>query len=210
MGVINAWASDNDSPSADPRCQQLQRILLVRANFRIGNLLLALPAVAAFRKKYPRAKIDFVGAPVSRVLFEQQPLDRHFETPRRFPWVLWQYVQLIRRLRAESYDLALDVSCSHSGLTSFIVGLSGARIRVGCVGKWDRLMNFRIAKLSAINKYQKLTELLVALGLDAVEETGRLKFSAAELSAGRAALEQIADDGNAPLVGIFVGGRKLR
>ena len=210
MRVISALAPDNAPPDADPRGRALQRILLVRANFRIGNLILALPALAAFRKNFPDAKIDFVGAPISRLLFQNQPLDQHYETPRRFPRVLWEYFFLIRRLRAQRFDLALDVSCSQSGLASFIVGLSGARSRAGCAGKWDRLFNFRVAKPSELNKYRKLSELLKALGLDGIEEIGRLKFSAAELSAGGAALECSAGNMTAPIVGVFVGGRKLR
>jgi heptosyltransferase III len=210
MGLITALVSNPHEQEADPRGQSLQRILLVRANFRVGNVLLALPALTAFRKRYPRAQIDFVGAPVSRLLFQQQKLDRHYETPRRFPQVLWQFPILIRCLRAERYDLAVDVSCSHSGLTSFIVGLSGAHYRAGYAGKWERLLNIRIPKLREINKYKKLTALLTALGLDQADEVGRLEFTAAETSAGRAALEQVADDRSSQLIGVFVGGRKLR
>ena len=210
MRVISALAPDHAAPEADPRGRALQRILLVRANFRIGNVILALPALAAFRKNFPNAKIDFVGSPISRLLFQNQPFDEHYDTPRRFPRVLWEYAILIRRLRAQRYDLALDVSCSQSGLASFIIAWSGARSRAGCAGKWDRLMNFRVAKLSAINKYSKLTEFLKALGLDGVDEVGRLKFSAAELNAGRIALENIAGNETSSLVGVFVGGRKLR
>jgi len=182
MGLISGLASGNGAHSADPRGQALQRILLVRGNFRIGNLILALPALAAFRKNFPQARIDFVGSPASWLLFQNQPLDEHYETPRRFPRVLWQYVILIRRLRAARYDLALDVSCSQSGLASVIVGLSGARSRAGCAGKWDRLLNFRVAKPSEVNKYRKLAEFLKTLGLDGIDEVGRLKFSAAELT----------------------------
>jgi len=210
MGLISGLASSNRAQSADPRGQALQRILLVRSNFRIGNLILALPALAAFHKKFPQARIDFVGSPVSRLLFQNQPLDKHYETPRRFPRVLWEYAILIRRLRAERYDLALDVSCSQSGLASFIVGLSGARSRAGCAGKWDRLLNFRVAKPSGVNKYRKLAEFLKTLGLDGIDEVGRLEFSAAELNAGRAALAHGAGNATVPMVGVFVGGRKLR
>jgi ADP-heptose:LPS heptosyltransferase len=123
---------------------------------------------------------------------------------------LWEYAILIRRLRAERYDLALDVSCSQSGLASFIVGLSGAQSRAGYTGKWDRLLNFRLAKPPEINKYRKLTELLKDLGLDRIDQIGRLQFSAAELNAGRAALEHCFGNRTSPMVGVFVGGRKLR
>jgi hypothetical protein len=64
--------------------------------------------------------------------------------------VLW------RKIRSTAYDLAVDVSCSQSAMGSLIVGLSGARIRAGCAGKWDRFFNLKIAKLAEVNKYRKL------------------------------------------------------
>jgi heptosyltransferase-3 len=210
MGAISGLASGRNNATIDPRGLDLKRILLVRANFRIGNAILTLPAIAAFRKNYPTAQIDYVGSQISRLLFVNQPLDRHYETPRRFPQVLWQYFILLRRLRANQYDLALDVSCSQSGLASFVIGLSGAHIRAGCAGKWDGLFNFRVDKLRESNKYRKLSELLTALRLNAIAEVGRLKFSAAELSDGRAALASAVGKVSGPIVGIFIGGRKLR
>jgi len=210
MRAIGGLASGRQTAAIDPRGQDLKRILLVRANFRIGNAVLTLPAVAAFHKNFPAAKIDYVGSPISRLLLLNQPLEHHYEAPRRFPQVLWQYFVLLRRLRASRYDLALDVSCSQSALTSFVVGLSGARIRAGCAGKWDGLFNFRIDKLAESNKYRKLSELLKALRLKQIDEVGRLQFSATELSAGRAALASAVGKVTGPLVGVFIGGRKLR
>lgn len=210
MRVISALASGRNNATIDPRGQDLKRILLVRANFRIGNAILTLPALATFRKNYPNARIDYLGSALSRSLFLHQAIDRHYETPRRFPQVLWRYFILLRRLRANRYDLALDVSCSQSGLASFIIGLSGARIRAGCAGKWDGLFNYRIDKLRQANKYDKLGELLTALGLHSINAVGRLEFSAAELSAGEAALTEVVGKIVQPIVGVFLGGRKLR
>jgi len=194
----------------DLRCQDLKRILLVRANFRIGNAILTLPAIAAFRKSFPQAKIDYLGSQISRSLFLNQPLDHHYETPRRFPQVLWQYFVLIGRLRAGHYDLAIDLSCSQSALAAFLIGLSHARIRAGCAGKWDGLYNYRIPKPAVANKYGRLCSLLEALRLEAANEVGGLQFSAAELSEGREALARAAGNGSGHTVGIFIGGRKLR
>ena len=210
MRAITGLASGQNRATIDPRGQDLKRILLVRANFRIGNAILTLPAIAAFRKNYPAAQIDYVGSRISRLLFVNQPLDRHYETPRRFPQVLWQYFILLRHLRANQYDLALDISCSQSGLASFIIGLSGARIRAGCAGNWDGLFNFRVDRLREANKYRKLTELLTVLNLQSVDAVGELNFSTAELSAGGDALARAVGKVSRPLVGVFLGGRKLR
>jgi heptosyltransferase-3 len=210
MRLISGLASGNSCDEFDPRNQTIKRILLVRANFRIGNAILTLPAVAAFHKNFPDATIDFVGPSICRMLFAQQPLAQIYETPRRFPQVLWQYIKLIRQLRAKHYDLAVELSCSQSGLGAFVVGLSGARVRAGCAGKWDQLFDLKIAKLREANKYSKLTDFLKALRLESIDAVGALKFSAAELSAGKELLEAALGKDSAPVIGVFVGGRKLR
>ena len=210
MGVIGWCVRANDGGIADPDRSSIKKILLVRANFRMGNALLALPAVTGFRNSFPDAQIDFVGSPISAVLFQYQPLNRHFVAPRRFPGVLWQYPRLIRRLRANRYDMAVDVSCSHSGLCSFIVGFSGARIRAGLAGKWDHFFDLKIPKLREENKYLKLTEFLAAMRLETGISVGAMKFSAAEKTDGLSKLESYLSGKSGKRVGVFVGGRKLR
>lgn len=209
MRVLTWFAPQCNETEIHPRSPSIKRILLVRANFRMGNALLALPAIAAFRKNFPAATIDFVGSPISNLLFQEQPLNHHYVAPRRFPHVLWQYPRLMRRLRANRYDLAVDVSCSQSGGAGFIIGLSGARIRAGIAGKWDQMFDLKIVKPREKNKYQKLIAFLTALHLEQIDPVGTLEFSAAEKMAGLAKLESIVGKNSAKTVGVFVGGRKL-
>lgn len=209
MRVLAWFAPQGNETEIHPRSPSIKRILLVRANFRMGNAMLALPAIGAFRKNFPAATIDFVGSPISNLLFQEQPLNHHYVAPRRFPHVLWQYPRLMRRLRANHYDLAVDVSCSQSGSAGFIIGLSGARIRAGIAGKWDQLFNLKITKPREKSKYRKLMAFLAALHLEQIDPVGTLEFSAAEKMAGLAQLESIVGKNSARTVGVFVGGRKL-
>jgi len=210
MGIIGWLAPELEAIDVNPRSESIKQVLLVRANFRMGNAILALPAIAAFRKNFPDARIDFVGSPISALLFQHQPLNTHYTAARRFPQVLWQYPRLIRSLRANRYDLAVDLSCSQSGLAAFIIGFSGARIRAGITGKWDRVFNLKVARPRNRNKYGKLTELLTALGLQRIDSLGSIQFSPAEKAAGYKHLELIAGKNGGKTVGVFVGGRKLR
>jgi len=114
----------------------------------LPDSLLAIPAIFSFRKHFPEARIDFVGAPISAELFKNLPIDNVFTITRRYPGSALDYPLLLRRLRSFGYDLAVDVSCSQSGMGSFLVGFSAARIRVGLKGKWDQWFNFRIDKES--------------------------------------------------------------
>jgi heptosyltransferase-3 len=208
--VIGWLAPEQPNVELDVRDLSIRRILLVRVNFRMGNAILTLPAIDAFRKNFPDAKIDFLGSPISSLLFRHQPLNEHYVAPRRFPQVVWQNPLLIRRLRANRYDLAIDVSCSHSGAAAFIIGLSGARIRAGVAGKGDRVFNLKVPKLRERNKYRKLSEFLRALKLDWINIVGALAFSEEEMNEGRARLESMAVRKSAKVAGVFVGGRKLR
>ena len=211
MRIIGWCAPQVETVDFDPSSSSIKTILPVRANFRMGNAVLALPAITAFRRQFPDARIDFLGSPISQRLLSHQPLDQHYVAPRRFPRVVWQYPRLLRELRARRYDIAVDVSCSHSGIASFIVGCSGARIRAGIAGKWDQLFNFKIAKLAEENKYRKMTELLTAMDLQTGNDGGGvMQFSVEEKIAAAATLESKVGKGGAPAVGVFIGGRKLR
>jgi len=92
------------------RNERIKKILIVRATFRMGDSLLAIPAIFSFRKHFPEARIDFVGAPISAELFKNLPIDNVFTITRRYPGSALDYPLLLRRLRSFGYDLAVDVS----------------------------------------------------------------------------------------------------
>jgi heptosyltransferase-3 len=208
--VINWLAPQRLNVELDRFDSSIQRILLVRVNFRMGNAILTLPAIDAFHKNFPQAKIDFLGSPISALLLRYQPLHEHYIAPRRFPQVVWQNPLLIRRLRANRYDLAVDVSCSQSGAAKFIIALSAARIRAGVAGKDDRVLNLKVPNLRERNKYRKLTEFLRALKLERVVPVGALEFSAEEKREACRRLDSLAVRKNGKSAGVFVGARKLR
>ncbi len=193
--------------------EQLKKILIVRATFRMGDSILAIPAVKSFRKRFPEARIDFLGAPISAEIFKNLPIDNHFTITRRYPGSGWHYPVLIRRLRSIRYDLAIDVSCSQSAMGSFLVGFSGARLRVGLKGKWDQWFNVKIDKQSEINKYKTLPNSLTALGLELDSTMPLLPLSVTEIENGRSELrsllnDEVEKDMGKPIAGVFVGGRK--
>ena len=190
--------------------ERIKKILLVRGNFRMGDSVLASPAILLFRKNFPGATIDFVGSSMSRTLFQNLPIDRHYEITRRFPDAMWAYFGLIRRIRAAGYDLAVDVSCSQSAMGAFVVGFSGARLRVGLRGKRDRWFNVRLPKPPERNKYRTLPALVASLGLRSEETFPSLVLSAAEKDEGRSRVEAAVGPGAGPIVGIFTGGRVSR
>ncbi|HEX2384956.1 MAG TPA: glycosyltransferase family 9 protein, partial [Candidatus Binatia bacterium] len=206
--LLNLATGRAADAAVDLAREPIRKILLVRGNFRMGDSVLAAPAIFLFRKNFPDATIDFVGSPMSRALFENLPIDRHYEITRRFPDAMWSYFALIRRLRAFRYDLAVEVSGSQSAMGAFLVGFSGARFRAGLRGKRDRWLNIRLPKPAERNKYKSLPALVAALGLESEDISPRLILTEAETAEGKRRLAAAGlPDG---VVGVFTGGRVSR
>ena len=106
------------------------KILLVRLRL-IGDVVFTTPAIRALRRHYPDARLSYI------VEEEAEPVVRHnphlddvivAKSPRA-PGRLRSDLALIRRLRRERYDLAIDF---HGGpRSSLITWASGAATRIG-------------------------------------------------------------------------------
>jgi heptosyltransferase-3 len=206
--AMRCFALPKGQRHIDLRGEEIHKILLVRPNFRLGNSILALPSIHLFRKNYPNAQIDFVGSPVSQALIAHLPVDKHYQVARKFPESSWAYPALLMDLRRENYDLAVEVSCSQSALGAFVVGLSGARLKVGREGKWDFWYDAKIAKPTEPNKYRLLSAFVAAMGLESEEIFPQIILSTAEVAAGTEAIRSAGFRDRASIVGVFVGGRK--
>lgn len=210
MGVSKMLTSRSADEAVEWQRERVEKILLVRGVFRMGNAILAAPAIELLAKNFPHAQIDFVGPPIANRLFQNLPLRKFYEISRSFPRVGWSYFTLIKQLRAHRYDLAIDVSGSSAAMGSFIVGLSGAHWRAGIRGKWDRWFNLRADRRGANNKYSNLPSLLADLGFKTEPRFPTLAFTEQERCLAAARLGERLAPGTGALVGIFVGGRKAR
>jgi lipopolysaccharide heptosyltransferase II len=105
-------------------------ILLVRLRL-IGDVVFTTPAIRAIRRRYPDARIAYIVEEESAAVVRHNPhLDEVIvaRSPHA-PGRLRADVALIRRLRKERYDLAIDF---HGGpRSSLLTWLSGAPKRIG-------------------------------------------------------------------------------
>ena len=100
----------------------VRRVLVVRHDARLGNLLLLTPALRLLKTAFPRAEVDVLLA------------DRYGDALRHNPCVDGLLsARDLPRLRLRRYDLALDMSPHHAFSFSSAVwtALSGAGRRVG-------------------------------------------------------------------------------
>ena len=105
-------------------------ILLVRLRL-IGDVVFTTPAIRAIRRHYPHARITYIVEEEAAAVVRHNP---HVDAVivARSPDArgrLWADLSLIRRLRHDRYDLAIDF---HGGpRSSMLTWLSGAPTRIG-------------------------------------------------------------------------------
>lgn len=96
--------------------QRVERVLVIRTDERVGNVLLTIPLLRALRRGLPGARIVFLHAASKRDLVEGLPhVDRlepfekrdFFRRPRRF-------LAQLSRLRRERFDVVIEAGHYHA------------------------------------------------------------------------------------------------
>ncbi|MGE5333981.1 MAG: lipopolysaccharide heptosyltransferase II [Nitrososphaerota archaeon] len=113
----------------------VRRILLVRVDL-LGDTVLTMPAIAALRRGYPKARIDvLVQQSTADVLAGERDITNVITyNPQAFRHQGgWRTaIQLLWRLRRARYDIAISVS---GDIGSILTRLSGARRTIGYSGE---------------------------------------------------------------------------
>ena len=119
----------------DVDLSRIERILVIRQDDRIGNLILTTPLLSALRRFFPKAQISFLASKTFHTLFCNSSLvDQIFVAKKRqYIFHPLSLVSFIRKVRKQKFDLAFDASdeSSFSLNNSFMAYLSGARYRIG-------------------------------------------------------------------------------
>ncbi len=185
----------------------VRRVLLVRPNFRIGNILLATPLVFAARERFPAAQVEMLVGETTRSLLGGLPVDAIHCVSRLHILFPWRFVALFIGLRRRRFDVAIaaDPGSFSGGLYTF---LSGARYRIGWNGRGDRFVNVRLSRGPVTHAYESAPALARSMGATCADRP----IYAVSRAEDEAALRILADLGLAvdgairPFVGVFVGG----
>lgn len=110
-----------------------ERILIVRQQDQMGDVICSTPAIRAVREKWPAARIALVAASAHAGVFRHNPhIDELILFDKRGLRRPLALVRLLRTLRAFDPELALVLNTVSFSLTSALIGLaSGARFLVG-------------------------------------------------------------------------------
>lgn len=191
-------------------------MLIVRLS-AIGDVIHALPVLAALRSALPEARIGWIVEEVSAPLLEGHPqLNKLYRIPRK----RWRGKSLMqnwnkevrpyfREVAAEGWDVTLDLQ----GLTKSALAAygSGARSRVGFGGVDGRELSTMLnnVQIRADNRPMHVVEknlsLLRGIGLEpSMQTAGLVHVRQDEIEAMRVRLRDLGWDGQ-PLVGMNPG-----
>ena len=113
----------------------IKKILIVRQDDRIGNLILTTPLLSAVRKRFPQAQIWYVASKTFHTLFSNSHLVDRILVAKKKQYIFHplSLVWFIRKIRKERFDLAFDASDENnfSFNNTFLVYLSCAQYRIG-------------------------------------------------------------------------------
>ncbi len=177
------------------------KILLVRLR-EIGDVVFTTPAIRALRGRFPNAHIGYVVEPAAAPVVTRSPhLDEIIVAPRhRGVAGVAADLALGRRLRAASYDLAIDF---HGGpRASLLTWLSGARERIGyqIAGRaW--MYTTRVARARELrprHSVENQWDLLRPLGIDSLGRAGAPVEMPVDHNAAAAVSARLTHAGVAP------------
>ncbi len=122
-------------PADELRSRDFKKILLIKLS-AIGDVVHTFPVLNKLRRRYPKARIDWLVTPEIAELLRQNPaISNVIEFSRAewsTPWRAAPYVssaRLVAMLRAAEYDLVLDLQGQlRSAIFAFA---SGAPVRIG-------------------------------------------------------------------------------
>jgi heptosyltransferase I len=134
-----------NSPAADLKNRDFRKILLIKLS-AVGDVVHTIPVLNKLRQRYPSAQIDWLVTPAIAELLRHNPaISNVIEFARddwSRPWSLTpfvNYARLAAKLRANAYDLVVDMHGQFR--TAVFVLASGAPARIGFdrprAGVWD-------------------------------------------------------------------------
>ncbi|HEV7799245.1 MAG TPA: glycosyltransferase family 9 protein [Pyrinomonadaceae bacterium] len=194
------------------------RNILVIDFGQLGDVVLSLPALAAIRKRFPRARITVaVGKPGAEIIAlsgladETLVVDRVALRDGFKPLSVFRVFKIVKDVRQKKFDFVIDLhSLSETNLLGFLSG-APKRLYSRRPGRsLDYLANFRPRppvetdhrKRHLIDRY---LDVLIPLEIEKAERIPVLKTRPSDAVSVERILMKAKADAGAPLVGVFPG-----
>lgn len=197
MGRLTKNVGKSQSvPAKDVKdLNSIKRILIIRPNHRLGNLLLITPLLQDVEASFPHSKIDILAkGGVSPILFKNyKTIETIVQLPRKPFKALLDYIKKVFCIKKQ-YDLVINVDCNSSSGRLF-TKYSNAKYKVfGDVSEAVKLkyMDYKHIAKEPVYAFREFLELSGFKGcLDHLMPVLDIKLTPEELAKGKQLLRNI-------------------
>ncbi len=174
--VVRAFGSLVHRRSAPPTPADLSsaKVLLIRQD-RIGDVLVSTPLIAALTEAHPALTIDILLSTNNVAARAGLPaIRRAWVYERTFASML----RLVRQIRKERYDVAIDLMDNPSATSTAFCVLSGARWTVGLEKENDYSYDIRVPLRSRRDHHiiERLSPFAEVFGLPRMSAEGPVRY----------------------------------
>lgn len=216
LGRVGGWLlGSRGTRASEALAAAPARILVIRIDERVGNVLLTTPLLLELRERFPAAQVDLLVAESKRVLVEGLARLIGFRKRDFFTRPL-AFARFLLQLRRARYPVAIDASHWHhfSLSSALLLAWTGAPVRVAHARGQAALYATHLVTPPAAEEERgevgvKL-RLLRPLGIEAAPRPP-LTLAGSDPAAGAPIASWLAEAGlaGATLVGLAPGSRKL-
>jgi len=173
IGALSALVR-RSSPPPGPQDLHGAKILLIRQD-RIGDILVSTPFIAALARHYPTASLDMLVSTNNHMVVEGIPQIRQ-------RWIyaksFGSLIMLLRNIRKERYDVAIDLMDNSSATSTIFCLLSGARWTFGISKENEFIYDVKVLRLSRrdVHIVRRIAELLRPFDIDPDREELRIFY----------------------------------
>ena len=150
------------------------KILFIRQD-RIGDVLISTPIFASLKAHYPSAIVDVLLSENNHFVLMNDALIRK-------RWIyqknLGKVISLVRSLRIEKYDFAVDMMDNPSVTSTILCLLAGARWNVGIAKDNNYVYDIRVPMLSRREAHivDRIAQLLIPFHIDPNVERFSIRY----------------------------------
>ncbi|MGB8657423.1 MAG: glycosyltransferase family 9 protein [Candidatus Zixiibacteriota bacterium] len=211
--VLSLFVKSEELKREDVELDQVGKILIVRQDDRIGNLILTTPLLSAIRKHFPKAEIWYVASKTFHTFFSKSSLVDEILVAKKRQYIFHplSLVLFIRKIRKQKFDLAFDASDENnfSLNNSFLAYLSGARYKIGHKKAQSHLfLNLEVPSSPASRHASEMhVDLLRYLVGDFAADGLRIEVQPDKRAVIEKYLREQGIETDDFLVGVHIGGR---
>lgn len=180
------------------------KILFLRQD-KIGDALVSFPVLRVLRETFPDAVVDILLGDANYAI--HSALSRYVRTSWRYSKSLAAILRLIAQLRAERYDVVIDLMDNSSATSSFLVRNIRSRYAVG-IEKENAAVYTHLVPLpdrQTVHIVERIAHLLLPFGIDPSQHDLSLEylFSEADVQLAR---ERLGAKQRALRLGVNISG----